>query len=339
MLQQTQVATVIGYFERFLQRFPTVDALAAAPVDDVLALWSGLGYYSRARNLHKAAKKIICDFGGEFPHDTQQLMSLPGVGRSTAAAIAALAFGKRAAIMDGNVKRVLSRVFAVSEQNMLANEKRLWEYAESLAPEMQIESYTQGLMDLGATLCTRSKPRCTACPFERDCVAHQRGEEAAYPKRKVKTTNANVAAVEDFALTSSTTTPHNTQRKNQRNHQRRVEHAVFLLAYQGDALLLERRPDSGIWGGLWCAPQCMSVDEAMTMASRMGRIASHHIGIERKHSFTHFDLYATPLRVEFAQAQAYAAETQPLSKWVTVKQALQMGIPALLRVWLAEEQA
>ncbi len=313
MLQQTQVATVVVYFERFLTRFPTVHVLAAAPLDDVLALWSGLGYYSRARNLHRAAQQIVTQFGGEFPDEPMQLITLPGIGRSTAAAIAALAYGKRAAIMDGNVKRVLSRIYAVEEQNISANEKRLWEYAESLAPAQDIESYTQGMMDLGATLCTRTKPRCTACPFERDCLAHQRGEELSFPRKKSK-------QYTDVGATKASAS-------------RRSKHSVLLLAYQQDQLLLERRPPSGIWGGLWSAPEFESVDDALIAAAELAQIHEHHIGIETKHSFTHYDLYATPLKVQLKNHPTQCKED--VQRWVTTEQALEMGIPTLLRKWLS----
>jgi A/G-specific adenine glycosylase len=316
MLQQTQVITVIAYFERFLSRFPTIDELAAAPLDDVLALWSGLGYYSRARNLHRAAQQVVEQFDGVFPDELAQLITLPGIGRSTAAAIAALAYGKRAAIMDGNVKRVLSRIYAIDGHNMMANEKVLWEYADSLAPAINIESYTQGMMDLGATLCTRTKPRCHDCPFERDCVAHQRGEEQSFPRKKPAMKEGEQAV-------------------HQRASQRRSKQAVMLLVYQQDQLLLERRPMSGIWGGLWSAPEFDSIELALAEAARLGLVVEQHIGIETKHSFTHFDLYATPLYVRLQEHKPQCEEAA--QKWVTRGEALEMGIPALLRKWLLSD--
>jgi A/G-specific adenine glycosylase len=315
MLQQTQVTTVIGYFARFLERFPTVESLAIAPQDDVLALWSGLGYYSRARNLHAAAKMVMEKFAGEFPASTELLIELPGVGRSTAAAIAALAYGKQAAILDGNVKRVLSRLYAVDAQSKLANEKALWAYAEKLAPVKDIESYTQGLMDMGATLCTRVRPSCGVCPFEHDCVAHQRGEETLYPLKK-KTKAAEKKSADGKAGSTK----------------RRSKKAVMLMLYFEDQLLLERRPASGIWGGLWSAAEYDSVDEAMHAARLAGLVKQQHIGIETKHSFTHYDLYATPLRVNLSELHAQCNEDT--QRWVSAEQALQMGIPTLLRKWL-----
>ena len=186
MLQQTQVSTVIPYYARFLDRFPTVDALAAAPLDDVMALWAGLGYYSRARNLHRCAQVVATEHGGEFPASVDELAELPGIGRSTAAAIASFAFGARATILDGNVKRVLARVFGVDG---FPGEKRvenaMWTLAESLLPDAahkdDVTAYTQGLMDLGATLCVRGKPDCARCPFAADCVANVTGRQKELP--------------------------------------------------------------------------------------------------------------------------------------------------------------
>lgn len=218
MLQQTQVAAVIPYYQRFLSRFPTVAALAAASQDEVLQLWSGLGYYARGRNLHRAAQKVVFELHGRFPGNARQLETLPGIGRSTAAAIAAFAFGERAAILDGNVRRVLSRCYGIGK------EKKLWEKADALVPEKNIEGYTQGLMDLGATLCTRANPVCARCPVVSDCVAHREGrvDELPYPrKRKPLPT-------------------------------RRV---TWFVVLHGGEVLLERRPSRGIWGGLWTFPE------------------------------------------------------------------------------------
>jgi A/G-specific adenine glycosylase len=315
MLQQTQVVTVIDYFKRFLQRFPTVHELASAPQDDVLALWSGLGYYSRARNLHRAAQLVVAQFQGEFPSDIQALQTLPGVGRSTAGAIAALAYGKKAAILDGNVKRVLSRVYAISAQTNSAIENQSWEYAEKLLPNKGIEAYTQGLMDLGATLCTRSKPCCEVCPFERDCVAHQQGHEMAFPVKLKK------KAASDATTQKQTKTI------------KRSKQAVLLLLYANSELLLERRPESGIWGGLWSVPEFDTVDEALAVARQWGRVKSHVLGAEAKHSFTHFDLYATPINVQLYDVSQRVAEDD--QRWVSDELALSMGIPALLRKWLS----
>ncbi len=214
MLQQTQVSTVIPYYERFLRRFPDVRALARASEEEVLRLWSGLGYYARGRHLHAAARQIARH---GFPRQAAQLAQLPGVGRSTAAAIAVFAFGERAAVLDGNVKRVLSRCFVLGE------EQALWRRAESLLPQNGIEAYTQGLMDLGATVCTRSRPACGRCPIAGRCEAQRRGEQARWPAKRARPPLP----------------------------QRRV---TWLVLSSGGKLLVERRPSPGIWGGLWCFP-------------------------------------------------------------------------------------
>jgi A/G-specific adenine glycosylase len=215
MLQQTQVATVIPYYQRFLARYPDVRALARASEDEVLRLWSGLGYYARGRNLHKAARQIVAS---GFPRTSVEIQKLAGVGRSTAAAIAAFAFGERAAILDGNVKRVLARCYGI------ASEKALWARAEALVPETRIEDYTQALMDLGATVCVRRKPRCGECPVAAQCVARREGRIEALPAPR----------------------------------RRRVlpqKHTRWLVLRRQGEVLLERRPAPGIWGGLWCFPE------------------------------------------------------------------------------------
>jgi A/G-specific adenine glycosylase len=218
MLQQTQVSTVLGYYERFLARFPDVAALAAADVDEVLALWAGLGYYSRARNLHRCAQDVMTQWGGAFPRTAVQLAQLPGIGPSTAAAIAAFCFEERAAILDGNVKRVLSRALGFGDDlAQVRHERRLWALAQTLVPAAaDMPAYTQGLMDLGATLCTPRQPRCLLCPLASDCVARAQGQPEAYP---VKTRQL---------------------RRSQRAH-------ALLWLCHGDAVWLERRPDTGIW--------------------------------------------------------------------------------------------
>src|SRR5690242_1085945 len=215
MLQQTQVATVIPYYERFLARFPDVRSLARASEEEVLRLWSGLGYYARGRNLHRAAKQVAKD---GFPRSAEAIQRLPGVGRSTAAAIAVFAFGERAAILDGNVKRVLARCFGIGD------EERLWERAEAELPLRDIEAYTQALMDLGATVCTRLAPACGRCPVAASCEAHRRGWQARLPAKRAR------APLPQRAV-------------------------VWVVQRCGDRLLVERRPSRGIWGGLWCFPE------------------------------------------------------------------------------------
>ncbi len=221
MLQQTQVAVVIPYYERFLARFPDAGSLARASEDEVLTLWAGLGYYARGRNLHAAAQAIA---KGGFPRTAETIAELPGVGRSTAAAIAAFAYGERAAILDGNVKRVLARCFAVEEMN------DLWVLAERLLPRTGIEAYTQALMDLGATVCVRSKPRCGECPIRGQCVARKRGQTARYPAPRAKKPLPQ-------------------------------KEVTWLVLRHGREVLLEKRPAPGIWGGLWCFPEAQKEAE------------------------------------------------------------------------------
>ena len=240
MLQQTQVAAVLGYYDAFLARFPDVAALAAAPLDDVLAAWSGLGYYSRARNLHACARAVMQAHGGRFPDTSAALQSLPGIGRSTAAAIAAFCFGERVAILDGNVKRVLTRVLAFDgDLAAAAQERELWAQATALLPETGIEAYTQGLMDLGATLCLARTPNCLICPVQGMCEAARHGTQADFP---VKT------------------------RRLQRG---RREHVWLWLAWR-DRIWLEQRPDRGVWAGLWSLPE---FDSAHRLRCRQRAVA------------------------------------------------------------------
>ncbi|MGB8326770.1 MAG: A/G-specific adenine glycosylase, partial [Steroidobacteraceae bacterium] len=242
MLQQTQVATVIPYYERFIARFPTVRALADASIDDVLHLWSGLGYYARARNLHQAAQRIRDEFAGEFPGDFASVASLPGIGRSTAGAILALALNQRFAILDGNVKRVLARYFGVAgNATERAVEKRLWVLSERCTPVERVDDYTQAIMDLGATLCTRSRPLCALCPLATDCVARRQGRQTEFPA----------------------------PRRSAPHGMRRAKRVVMLLARARDqSVLLEKRPPRGIWGGLWCLPEFASEAAARAFAQR-----------------------------------------------------------------------
>jgi A/G-specific adenine glycosylase len=270
MLQQTQVATVIPYFERFMARFPDVAALAAAPQDEVLRLWSGLGYYARARNLHRAAQIIRDEHGGQLPYSIEQLEALPGIGRSTAAAIQALTYGERHAILDGNVKRVLARMHAVEgwpgEARVL---KRLWALAEAQTPGDRVADYTQAIMDLGATVCRRGDPVCGSCPLNVDCRARAEGRQRELP------------------------TPRPRRPVPER-------HCIMLIATNpAGEVLLERRPPSGIWGGLWSLPEFESADEALGWCrDRFGdRPSEYEPWPERIHAFTHFRLRYTPLQI------------------------------------------
>jgi A/G-specific adenine glycosylase len=269
MLQQTQVATVLPYYAAFIQKYPTVLALAAAPIDDVLSAWAGLGYYSRARNLHQCAKIVVQQYGGHFPPSAEALVQLPGIGPSTAGAIASLAFGQRAAILDGNVKRVLARHAGLQGwpgQPLIA--KQLWQLAngrlipqDSKVPDDHHRRYTQGLMDLGATVCTAKKPNCPACPIAQDCQALQNDLIQQIPARRPK--------------------------KSIPTQQR-----CALLVHDSNGVWLERRPNSGIWGGLLCLPEADNVAQINLLSSELGASSAvqpwhtHHL----KHTFTHYHL-------------------------------------------------
>ncbi|MFP5383114.1 MAG: A/G-specific adenine glycosylase [Gammaproteobacteria bacterium] len=293
MLQQTQVATVLGYFDRFMARFPDVFVLAEAPIDDVLHLWTGLGYYARARNLHRAAARIATEFGGIFPRDIDTLASLPGIGRSTAGAILALAGGERAPILDGNVKRVLARFHAVDgDRNDTAVLRQLWQHAEAHTPHSRLREYTQAMMDLGATVCTRSKPRCSDCPLAAGCIARAQGNPQEYPGRRAKPRSVPVRS------------------------------ALLLLLRDTDGqVLLERRPAAGLWGGLWSLPQCEDHSEVTAaLATRNLRELARAPLPAFRHTFSHFHLDISPLLVDVARppsgirdgdGQAWVAPADP----------------------------
>lgn len=305
MLQQTQVATVIPYYLRFLARYPDAAALAAAALDDVLRLWSGLGYYSRARNLHRAAQAIAREHAGRFPRRLDEVAALPGVGRSTAAAICVFAFGKRHAILDGNVKRVLARYRGIKGYGgdpKVAD--RLWREAQRLLPRRNVETYTQGLMDLGAGVCVRGTPRCAVCPVHRACIAHQRGWTGKLPAPR----------------------PH-----------KRLPHkrATMLVLARAGEVLLEKRPPSGIWGGLWCLPEFRpGIDVEAHCLKRFG---VHVIEVEAlpriAHGFTHFKLDIRPLRLRVSALAPEAPE--PGVIWLPLEEARSAAIPAPVRRILA----
>jgi A/G-specific adenine glycosylase len=270
MLQQTQVSTVIPYYLRFMARFPDIVSLALAPNDEVLALWTGLGYYARARNLHKAAKMICEDFGGVFPGDPETIQTLPGIGRSTAAAIYSIAIGGRAPILDGNVKRVLSRYAAIDGWPGIKDvESQLWLLAEDLTPKKRVADYTQAIMDLGATLCTRSKPKCPECPIQSGCEAYAAGTQTNYPGKKPK----KVTPVREIHL--------------------------LIIENPAGEILLEQRPNSGIWGGLWSLPEAIDADAAShyldNTLNAKGQIQAWP---NIRHTFSHFHLDITPLHIK-----------------------------------------
>jgi A/G-specific adenine glycosylase len=299
MLQQTQVTTVLGYYDRFLHRFPTVAALAAAPLDEVLALWSGLGYYSRARNLHRCAVAVIEDHAGVFPSDSEALQTLPGIGRSTAAAIAAFCYGERVAILDGNVKRVLARALGFEGDLSLSREHgRLWEQAQALLPRRGIESYTQGLMDLGATVCTIRRPACERCPLAGDCVALASGEPQRYP---IKTRRL---------------------KRSQRDN------ALLLLEHRRRFWLVQR-PASGVWGGLWSLPEFPSVTALQECCADWPGNGAWLQTVQ--HALTHFDWALHPLHWRWPHGSTPQLEVLPAGRWATRDEALALGLPAPVR--------
>ena len=305
MLQQTQVATVIPYYARFLERFPDIRTLAAAPVEDVMALWSGLGYYARARNLHACARAVVERHAGEFPREAAAIAELPGIGRSTAAAIAAFAFGTRGAILDGNVKRVLARCFGIDG---LPSEKKvenlLWQLAESLLPSDDIETYTQALMDLGATLCARGKPDCGRCPLRGDCVAQREDRVGELPTPRPR------KAI-----------PH--------------RRARYLILRHKHHVLLEQRPPSGIWGGLLCLPELTDGEDPQQVARQRYActIDSADAQPPLTHGFTHFTLTLQPLICRVTKVHSHAA--QPGLQWVSLGALAQAALPAPIRKLLS----
>jgi A/G-specific adenine glycosylase len=305
MLQQTQVSTVLDYYARFLQRFPDVRALAAAPLDDVLAAWSGLGYYSRARNLHRCAVAVVEEHGGEFPRSAAALAQLPGIGASTAAAIAAFSFGERAAILDGNVKRVLTRWLGFAHDlASVSNERALWREAQALLPQQGIEAYTQGLMDLGATVCLARNPSCLLCPVQADCAARREGAVERYPlkTRKLK----------------------RSQREN-----------VWLWLRWRDRVWLQQRPPQGVWAGLWSLPEFAGFD-ALAQATR-GWPGQGEALPSFTHVLTHFDWRLHPRRWTLPLgAEPPALLGAPHGQWVREDEALSLGLPAPLRRLLVQ---
>lgn len=302
MLQQTQVSTVIPYFQRFMDRFPDVASLAAAGLDDVLHLWTGLGYYARGRNLHRTARLIVADHGGRFPEDPAELARLPGIGPSTAGAIAAIAFGRPAAILDGNVKRVLARFHAVDgypgDSGPL---KALWQHAASHTPEQRPGDYAQAMMDLGATLCTRSGPRCPDCPVAARCAARRGEATDRYPARKVRADKPLRAA------------------------------RLFLVIDPEGRCLLEQRPPTGVWGGLWTPPQRNTDTTTATLCDELG-IATGDVDVSRsgetfRHTFTHFQLDIEPVYVHLRRAPAQMADRADIC-WYDAAERPNLGLSA-----------
>lgn len=300
MLQQTQVTTVIPYYLRFVKNFPNVQRLSAASLDDVLHHWSGLGYYARGRNLHKAAGVICADFGGRLPLSLDELVSLPGIGRSTAGAILSLACNQRQAILDGNVKRVLARCFAIDGwPGQRSVELQLWQCSEHHTPQKRFADYTQAIMDLGATVCTRSKPKCSQCPMHDICLAYQSNSVSHYPGKKPKKTMPE-------------------------------KHTQMLLLHnQQRELLLEQRPPVGIWGGLWCFPQCdIEANAERWCQEQLGiHITNSVIGEDITHTFSHYRLHITPVYAEVISTNEAVMES-PAQLWYNCAKPHSIGLAA-----------
>ncbi len=298
MLQQTQVETVIPYFKRFLEHFPEINKMAEAPLDEILHLWTGLGYYARARNLHKCAQTIVSEFDGEFPSDIESLISLPGIGRSTACAIASIAFGQPTAIMDGNVKRVLTRFHAVGGwPGKPAVEKTLWVHAQDHMPEQRCGDYTQAIMDLGATLCTRSKPACLICPMQKHCKAYKTHTVDQYPEKKPKKTIPEKSTVMLLAQNSA-----------------------------GD-VFLQQRPQQGIWGGLWSLPEFTSKEQALTYCNNsFGPASATQEWPAITHVFSHYKLHITPVHAQISNTTSLQEPASQL--WYSADGTQKLGLAA-----------
>ncbi len=313
MLQQTQVAAVIEYYTRFLKAFPTVKKLAQAQTPEVMAQWAGLGYYARARNLHACAQRVVSEWGGSFPTTAQELVTLPGIGPSTAAAIAAFCFGERAAILDGNVKRVFARHGGIEgDPSTRAVEQQLWGMAREQLPSARacnedanaMATYTQGLMDLGATLCTRSRPRCQDCPIHSDCMARKEGRTDELPSARTRKTLPERSV-------------------------------AIMLAHRSGHILLEQRPATGIWGGLWSLPEfsadvsstdfCVSLGLQVTKIERLPAFL---------HVFTHYRLTIAPVIARTTEPKSSAAEqslSKPTLHWTKISSLHRIGLPAPIR--------
>ncbi len=297
MLQQTRVATVIGYYERFLRRFPDLPALARAPLEDVLALWAGLGYYARARLAHACARAVMQEHAGRFPTNASALELLPGIGTSTAAAIGAICFGERAAVLDANVKRVLIRRYAIEGDPRAAQVlTQLWSHARALLPQTrQMARYTQAIMDLGAEVCSRSAPRCGNCPVREDCLAHIQGRVADLPRRAPSPA-------------------------------RPVRRVQFLIALHRDAVLLEQRPPSGIWGGLLSPPQYSTRAALRAAAQQLGASSAPQALAPRRHGFTHFTLAFTAHLLHLDGVRV--RRTEPRLRWLALAKVDEAPLPA-----------
>lgn len=314
MLQQTQVDTVIPYFERFMQHFPDIQSLAAAPIDEVLHLWTGLGYYARARNLHRCAQIVFTEYKGRFPEDVTLLSELPGIGRSTAAAITSIAFEQATAILDGNVKRVLARHSAIAGwpgQPKVA--EKLWRIAEAHMPNNRCRDYTQAIMDLGATVCIRTRPKCALCPVAADCVALAEDNPQAYPGKKPAKEKPIKSAY------------------------------LLLLQAPGGEILLEQRPPQGVWGGLWCLPE-LAKDQCLErhVDAHYGSALSREEWPGWRHTFSHYHFDIQPVLIKLAKRPTSIME-QGRFIWYNLRQPANVGlaapVKALLQKFLQPHQA
>jgi len=299
MLQQTQVATVIPYYQRFMESFPTINDLAQADEDTVLHHWTGLGYYARARNLHKAAKIMASQYQGEFPQTIDEVIALPGIGRSTAGAILSLALNKHHPILDGNVKRVLARCYTVDGYNGQAKyEKALWPIAEVLTPKASVAQFNQAMMDLGAMICTRSKPKCGECPLNSGCLANSLNEQANFPQKKPK------------KVTPEKST-------------------IMIIPRVNGKVLMEKRPPSGIWGGLWCFLEVKDESEIASL------LTTHNLRETKKsllqpfrHTFSHFHLDITPIIIDCEHLPASTINDVTQQQWYDLSNKASVGLAA-----------
>ncbi len=307
MLQQTQVNTVIPYFIRFMQKFPQVHDLANAKLDEVLHLWTGLGYYARARNLHRTANIIVENYGGEFPKDVDQLSQLPGIGRSTAGAILSISHDTYAPILDGNVKRVLSRVFAIPGwPGDLSVAKKLWDIAEHYTPHKRSRDYTQAMMDLGAMVCTRTKPSCSICPLQKFCQAYEMKNPQEYPGKKPRKSLP-------------------------------IRVKQFLILIHKNKVLLENRPQSGIWGGLWSLPECDLNTQPKEYCEQLFscKIASTENLPVTRHTFSHFHLDINPVILTVQRWPAQVKENDPYC-WIDTDAPIELGLSAPVKQLLQQ---
>lgn len=307
MLQQTQVATVIPYYQRFMERFPTVESLAEAEQDEVLHLWTGLGYYARARNLHKAAKIVTNEYNGAFPQSVTELEELPGIGRSTAGAVLSISTGKWAPILDGNVKRVLARYYALEGwPGTTANQKLLWSHAEANTPQQRVGEYTQAMMDLGATLCTRSKPSCLLCPLQPSCKAFEQGQTDQLPAPKPK-------------------------------KEKPVKQTYMLILHQHSKkeVLLYQRPPTGIWGGLWGFPEVADLRDTRNETGLELEEQSIQTLEPMRHTFSHFHLDITPVKARVNTPTDSVMEGKALL-WYNIEQPENVGLAAPVKKLLQQ---